>query len=61
MEFTDSGESIIQIPEDSNLDENIHETLHNLYINAGPIIFVESLEGLEQYVEIPESERRYSI
>lgn len=61
MEFTDSGESIIQIPEDSNLDENIRETLHNLYINAGPIIFGESLEGLEQYVEIPESERRYSI
>ena len=61
MEFTDSGESVIQVPEDGNFDENVRETLHNLYIDANSIIFGESLEGLEQTVEIPESERRYSI
>ena len=61
MEFTDTGESIIQVPEDGNFDENVRETLHNLYIDANSIIFGESLDALEQTVEIPESERRYSI
>ena len=61
MEFTDTGDSVIQVPEDGKFDENVRETLHNLYIDANSIIFGESLEALEQVVEIPESERRYSI
>ena len=61
MEFTETGESIIQFPEDGKFDENVRESLHNLYIDANSIIFGESLEALEQVVEIPESERRYSI
>ena len=61
MEFTDTGDSVIQVPEDGKFDENVRETLHNLYIDANSIIFGESLEALEQVVEIPESERRYSV
>lgn len=61
MEFTETGESIIMVPEDGKIDENVRESLHNLYIDANSIIFGESLEALEQVVEIPESERRYSI
>ena len=61
MEFTETGESVIQVPEDGNFDVNVRETLHNLYIDANSIVFGESLEALEQTVEIPESERRYSI
>lgn len=61
MEFTESGESIIKIPEDGQLEENVRESLHNLYIDANSIIFGESLEAFEQVVEIPESQKRYSI
>ena len=61
MEFTDTGDSVIQVPEDGKFDENVRETLHNLYIDANSIVFGESLEALEQVVEIPESERRYSV
>jgi hypothetical protein len=61
MDFTETGESIIKIPEDGKTEENIRESLHNLYIDANAIIFGESLDAFEQVVEIPESQKRYSI
>jgi len=61
VQFTETGESIISIPEDAIPDANIRDTLHNLYIDANSIIFGEQLQPLKQLVEIPESERRYGI
>ena len=61
VQFTETGESIISIPDDAVPDENIRDTLHNLYIDANSIIFGEQLQPLKQLVEIPESERRYGI
>ena len=61
LDFTETGESIINVPEDGKMDDNVRESLHNLYIDANSIIFGESLDALEQVVEVPESQRRYSI
>jgi hypothetical protein len=61
IEYTDSGESIINIPEDAPVDENIREVLHTMYLDANDIIFGEELEEIVQLVELPESERRYGI
>ena len=59
IEFTDTNDSIIDIPENTLVDENINETLNDLYVNA--VRFVEKLEDFKQAVEIPENEQRYSI
>lgn len=61
IEFTETGESIINIPDDGIEEENIREKLQELYIDANSIIFGESLEGIAQAVEIPEHEKRYGI
>jgi hypothetical protein len=61
MQFNESNEMIIHIPENAVPDENIRDTLQELYIDANSIVFGERLEEIEQMVEIPEGEKRYSI
>ena len=61
IEYTDSGESIITIPEYAEEDENIREKLHDMYIDANTIVFGEELEDIVNIVEIPEGEQRYGI
>mgnify|MGYP001328798920 CR=1 FL=1 len=59
--YTDSGESIINIPENNVLDKNIRETIKDIYTDADTIIFVEELGEIKHLVEKPESERSYAI
>ena len=61
VQFTETGESIISIPENSPIDVNVRDKLHELYIEANNIVFGEKLEPIKRLVEIPESERRYGI
>ena len=61
MEFTQTGESIINIPEGAKPDENVRATLRELYIDANSIVFGKRLEEIVQRVEVPEGERRYGI
>ena len=61
IEMLDSGESIIQIPEEAVPDETIRETLHSLYIDANDIIFGQEEEFVEQLVEVSEKRKQYSI
>jgi len=61
IEYTETGESVINIPENAMVDENIRETLHSMYLDANDIIFGEELEEIQQLVELPESEKRYGI
>ena len=61
MEFTETGESIIQIPSGAIADENIKDTLHGLYIDANSIVFGKKLAPIAQLVEVPEGERRFGI
>jgi hypothetical protein len=61
VEFTEVGESIINIPEGAKPDANIREVLKEMYIDANAIIFGEKLEKITQLVEVPENEQRYGI
>lgn len=61
LQFTESGESIISIPENSQIDMTVRDKLHDLYIAANDIVFGERLEPIKQMIEIPENERRYGI
>jgi hypothetical protein len=61
IEYTETGESIISIPEGSLPDDNVREKLHHMYTDANIIIFGERLEAIAHQVEIPENERRYGI
>ena len=61
MMFTDSGESIIHIPEKAKPDEDIRKSLNDLYIDANSIVFGERLEQIAQVVEVPEGQQRYGI
>jgi len=61
IEYTDVGESIIRIPEQAVPDENIRNTLQELYLDANSIVFGERLAEVTQLVEVPEEEKRYSV
>jgi hypothetical protein len=61
MEFTESGESIISIPEGAVPDKDIRENLRELYIDANSVIFGETLEEIAQLVEVPEEKQRFGI
>jgi len=58
--WTDTGESIISIPEGARADENIRDVLHSVYLSANEL-FGEDLEDIFQVIELPESEKRYSL
>jgi len=58
--FTDTGESIITIPENTIADENIRDKLHSIYLDANEL-FGEDLGEIIQVVELPESQKRYGI
>ena len=61
MEYTESGESIIKIPDGAKVDVDVRDALHELYIDADTIVYGEKLEKIVQLVEIPEGQQRYGI
>jgi hypothetical protein len=60
IEYTDSGESVIYIPEGAKPDKNIREILHSMYVQANDLI-IEELGEIVQYEEVPEHQKRFSI
>jgi len=61
MQYTDTGEFLISVPEDAEPDENIRETLHDFYLDANEVVFGEEDELFEQLVEISEKDKKYTI
>ena len=61
MEFTPEGESIMTIPSDSVADLTFKDNLRDMYLDANEIVFGEQLETITQVVEVPESEKTYTI
>ncbi len=57
--YTESGESIIKIPDGVTPDENIRETLQSVYLDANEL-FGEDLMDIIQTIEVPE-EKQYGI
>jgi len=62
IEFTDSGESVIRIPESKPLEPGIREVLRDLYVDADTIATDgEDLGEIAQVVEVSSREQRYGI
>ena len=61
MEWLESGELVIDIPENVAADENRMEELRDIYRKTTGIVFGKYLGEISQAVEIPESQKRYSI
>ena len=60
IEYTDSGESVIHIPEGAKPDKSVREILHSMYVQANDLI-IEELGEIVQYEEVPEHQKRFSI
>ena len=61
IEYTETGESIITIPANAAPNENIRTVLHTMYIDANSIFEETEGEDVILNVEVPESQKRYSI
>jgi len=61
IEYTETGESIITIPASAEPNENIREVLHSMYIDANDIFESDETEEVTLTVEVPESQKRYTI
>ena len=60
MEYTDTGEARIYIPEDAQPKPNMAEVLRSMYLDATEFI-EEELEDVTHVVEVQESEKRYTL
>jgi hypothetical protein len=60
--YLDNGESIIKIPENATPDKTTENDIQeDSFLEADDIIFGEKLGAIQQYVELPESQKRYDI
>jgi len=60
MEYTETGEARIFIPEDAQPKPTINDALRELYLEANEFVEEEIVE-ITRIVEVPESERRYTL
>lgn len=60
IEYTENGESIINIPEGTVADATLKDVLHEIYLDANEL-YGEDLEEIFQNVEIPEYQKKYTI
>ena len=60
LEYTETGEARIYIPEDAQPKPTMNEVLKTLYLEANEFV-EEEIEEVSQIVEVPESERRYTL
>ena len=60
IEYTETGESIVSIPPNAKIDENMDDVLQQKYLE-GDDIFGEELGEVVMEVEVPESQKRYGI
>ena len=60
ISYTENNEAIIHLPEIIQPDEDIRETLNQMYFDANEIIFGTD-ETIFQVVEMKESNKKYSI
>lgn len=60
IEYTDTGEARIYIPEDAEPTPTMNEVLRGLYLEANEFV-EEEVEEVMRIVEVPESERRYTL
>jgi len=60
--FNDKNESVLNIPSNYNVDSNIKDILHNMYIDANDIIFdTGDIEIVNQVVEVDSKNKIYTL
>ena len=61
IDYLETGEYIIDADETAEVEENIFKTLQSMVTKSKGIIYGEDLEEITQFIEIPESQKRYGI
>lgn len=60
IEYIETGESIITIPESASPNENLDDVLKSKYLDAADL-FGEELDAIVLEVEVPESQKRFGL
>ena len=60
MEYNEQGEASIHIPEGTEAEPTTRERLQQYYLESNEIV-EEEMEEITRIVEVPESERRYTL
>lgn len=61
LDYLETGEYSIEAEDGAEAEENIFETLQNMVTKSKGIVYGEDLEEITQFVEIPDSQRRYGV
>jgi len=61
MEYLETGEAIIHAEENAEEEENVLDLLRVEVAKSKQVVFGEDLDDIEQFVELPESKRRYGL
>ena len=61
MIYSESGDTILNIPENAEPDVDVLDKIQEVYAKSNTIIFGEDLEDVVQRVEISETERKYTV
>jgi hypothetical protein len=61
MEYLETGEAIIRAEENADEEENVLDLLRVEVAKSKQVVFGEDLDDIEQFVELPESKRRYGL
>jgi len=61
VDYLETGEYVIDADDSAEVEENVFKALQNIVTKSKGIIYGEDLEAITQFVEIPDSQKRYGI
>ena len=61
VDYLETGEYLIDADDSAEIEENVFKVLQTMVTKSKGIIYGEELETITQFVEIPESQKRYGI
>jgi hypothetical protein len=61
IKYLETGEYVIDADDNAEVEENVFKTLQQIITKSKGVIYGEDLEEITQFVEIPDSQKRYGI
>ena len=61
FEYLETGEYVIDVDDTAEVESNVFEKLQQIITKSKGVIYGEDLEEITQFVEIPDSQKRYGI
>lgn len=61
LDYLETGEYLIDADETAEPEENVFKAIQNMVTKSKGIIYGEELEEFTQFIEIPDSQKRYGI